>query len=140
MLADYDPTNKEHIRLKEGIEVGNGLPTLVTPDKLVDALEKAGFEVIEHFDMLSGHLNEHEIPWYKTLMGDYSIKGFRMSRLGRFCTHVLVNVLEFFKIAPAGSVKVSKMLNQTADDLVAAGRMSIFTPDYFFLARKPLQQ
>lgn len=138
MLAAYDPDNQEHVRLKEGIEVGNGLPTLVTPEKLVAALEQAGFIMVEHHNLLAGHLNEHEIPWYDTLKGQMTWKGFRMTRIGRMCTHALVNVLEFFKIAPVGSVNVSKMLNQTADDLVAAGHMSLFTPNYFFLARKPI--
>lgn len=139
MMGDYDASNAHHVQLKEGIEVGNGLPTLVTPSELVASLTKAGFEVVEHFDLLKGHKDKNEIPWYDTLRGNMTLKGFRMTRLGRQCTHMLVTILETLKIAPTGSIQVSKMLNQTADDLVEAGQMGIFTPDYFFLARKPIQ-
>lgn len=41
----YDPSNTEHVKLKEGIEVGNGLPTLATPAIIKANLEEAGFEV-----------------------------------------------------------------------------------------------
>jgi hypothetical protein len=30
MTKHYDPKNQEHVKLKEGIEHGNGLPTLKT--------------------------------------------------------------------------------------------------------------
>lgn len=41
----YDSSNPDHVRLKEGIEVGNGLPTLATPAIIKANLEEAGFEV-----------------------------------------------------------------------------------------------
>jgi sterol 24-C-methyltransferase len=50
----YDVTNKEHKRVKEGIEVGNGLPTLATAQQVVDAARKAGFEVLDFYDANEG--------------------------------------------------------------------------------------
>lgn len=41
----YDSGSEEHVSLKEGIEVGNGLPTLATPAMIKANLEEAGFEV-----------------------------------------------------------------------------------------------
>lgn len=41
----YEPNNEHHVQLKEGIEVGNGLPTLATPAIIKANLEEAGFEV-----------------------------------------------------------------------------------------------
>lgn len=41
----YEPDNEAHVTLKEGIEVGNGLPTLATPAIIKANLEEAGFEV-----------------------------------------------------------------------------------------------
>jgi sterol 24-C-methyltransferase len=136
MLPGYDPNNKEHVRIKEGIEVGNGLPTLVTPDKCVEAFEQAGFEVVDHFDLNRGQHNSNEIPWYDTLNGSMSLSGFRMTWLGRTVTHSMVWTLELLRIAPAGSTKVSSLLNATALDLVAGGKDQIFTPSYFILGRK----
>lgn len=60
-----------------------------------------------------------------------------MTRPGRAVTHAFVTVLEFLGIAPRGTAKISGILNATAVDLVAGGRAEIFTPSFFFIARKP---
>jgi len=132
----YNPDNKDHVRIKEGIEVGNGLPTLATPQHIVECLEKAGFEVIDHYDANRGVHAANEIPWYDTLNGKMSLSGFRMTHIGRMCTHSMVWTLELLRIAPAGSTRVSALLNATAIDLVDGGKDEIFTPSYFFLAKK----
>jgi sterol 24-C-methyltransferase len=132
----YDGANPEHVRVKEGIEVGNGLPTLVPGEEIKACLRDAGFEVIEAFDANKDVRSEQQIPWYYTLQGSMSLEGFRMTRFGRTCTHCLINTLEFIKIAPPGSVRVSSLLNATALDLVEGGEKELFTPSYFFMARK----
>lgn len=137
MLKSYDPNNKDHVRIKEGIEVGNGLPTLCEPQHILDCLEQAGFEVLDYYDANAGLHAPNQIPWYEGLNGNFtSLSGFRMSYLGRLCTHTMVWVLELLRIAPAGSVRVSALLNATAIDLCDGGRQEIFTPSFFFLARK----
>ena len=50
----YDAKNAEHKRIKEGIEVGNGLPTLATAEEVVEAARKAGFEVVDFYDANKG--------------------------------------------------------------------------------------
>ena len=67
---------------------------------------------------------------------EWNLSGFRMTPLGRRVTHFFVESLEFLRIAPKGSVKVSKMLNDTAIDLANGGKLEIFSPDYFFIARR----
>jgi len=52
-------------------------------------------------------------------------------------TQVLVTILETLRIAPQGTTKVSALLNATADDLWSGGNLEIFTPSFYFLARKP---
>ena len=132
----YDEKNPNHVRVKEGIEVGNGLPTLATSKEVIQALEESGFEVLETFDANKNVHSDCEIPWYQTLCGSFTLRGFRMTHIGRICTHTLVSTLEFFRIAPKGSVRVSAFLNATALDLVEGGKEEIFTPSFFFLARK----
>ena len=132
----FDANNPDHVRIKEGIEVGNGLPTLATTQEIVDDLEASGFEVVDVFDANKDVHSKHQIPWYYTLYGSFTLKGFRMTRLGRICTHTLVSALEFMRIAPQGSVRVSSLLNATALDLVEGGQKEIFTPSLFFVARK----
>lgn len=139
MTDKYDANNVNHVRVKEGIEVGNGLPTLVHYDVVIQNLKEAGFEVLDYHDANRGQFNENEIPWYDTLKGHMSLSGFRMTHIGRMCTHAMVMLLETFMIAPKGSTKVSALLNATALDLVEGGEYGIFTPSFFFLARKPLK-
>lgn len=136
MIGGYDKNNKEHVRIKEGIEVGNGLPTLVTPAEVIKSFEDAGFEVLDHFDLNRNQHAANEIPWYETLNGSLSLSGFRMTLFGRLVTHSMVWTLELLRIAPTGSTKVSSLLNATALDLVAGGKDSIFTPSYFVIGRK----
>lgn len=132
----FDKNNPDHLRIKEGIEVGNGLPTLAVAADIVKALEDSGFEVIEAYDANRNVHSEHEIPWYESLNGSFTLSGFRMTRLGRICTHTLVTTLEFLGIAPKGTVRVSALLNATAIDLCDGGKREIFTPSFFFMARK----
>ncbi|KAL7535650.1 hypothetical protein ACHAXR_006642 [Thalassiosira sp. AJA248-18] len=134
--SGYDSNNPDHVRVKEGIEIGNGLPTLATSQEVVSALEDSGFEVLDAFDANKDAHSINQIPWYDTLYGSFTLKGFRMTRLGRICTHTLVSVLELLRIAPKGSVRVSSLLNATALDLVEGGRKEIFTPSFCFVARK----
>jgi len=135
--GNYDSEKEDDVRIKEGIEVGNGLPTLSTPAEVKDALEKAGFEVLTFEDANIDMHKPGNIPWYSTLAGEYkSISGFRMTPLGRALTHVMVSMLEVVRIAPKGSARVSNILNRTAEDLVEGGQREIFTPSWFFVARK----
>ena len=54
MTDKYDSKNVDHVRIKEGIEVGNGLPTLVHYSQIVKDLENSGFEVVDSYDANRG--------------------------------------------------------------------------------------
>eukprot|EP00002_Diphylleia_rotans_P028242 TRINITY_DN56_c0_g1_i1.p1 TRINITY_DN56_c0_g1~~TRINITY_DN56_c0_g1_i1.p1 ORF type:complete len:354 (+),score=67.37 TRINITY_DN56_c0_g1_i1:98-1159(+) len=135
MTDKYDPNNAHHRAIKLGIENGDGLPDLVTGDVVTDALKTCGFEVVDVQDLaLTG-----DIPWYQPLVGSWtSIEGFKSTYAGRYVTDKMVRVLETLRLAPAGSSKVHDMLIVAADSLVEGGKLGIFTPCFFFLARKPL--
>lgn len=135
---NYDETNPEHVKIKKGIEVGNGLPNLEKPAVLIKALKDAGFEIVDAEDFAAK--GDPETPWYLSLSGSFSLSGFKHTRFGRSVTHAAVATLEYLKIAPEGTTKVSQMLCETADDLVKGGEQEVFTPCYFFLARKPAEK
>jgi sterol 24-C-methyltransferase len=139
MTRKWDPSNADHTRIKEGIEVGNALPTLVKWSFVVECMEKAGFTMLDHFDANENLHAANELPWYETLAGKMSLSGFRMTHLGRLCTHAMCWTLETLMIAPSGTTQVSALLNATAIDLVDGGKAEIFTPSYFFLGQKPLK-
>jgi len=131
----YDDSNPEHHRIKKGIEVGNGLPELETPTVILAALEEAGFEIIEHQDLA----DTGDIPWYQPLAPGFSFGGFLHTGLGRYLTGKMCQAMELVKFSPPGAYAVNVMLQQAALDLVASGRLKIFSPMYFVLVRKPLK-
>jgi sterol 24-C-methyltransferase len=154
-------------RIKYGIELGNGLPPMVTKKEVVEALKKVGTKFYHHFSkshFFTGFeiveltdfgtpTEQNPIPWYDTLNGKLTWTGFRYTRIGRWLTAKFVSTLETVKFAPkgnfftiiyilfnsnVGSLETALMLNRTADNLVEGGSLNIFTPSYFVLCRKPL--
>lgn len=138
MTDKYDPKNAEHVAVKKGIEVGNGLPELQTADELREALLESGFEIVDFKDVACKA--DEATPWYLPLAGSFSLSGFKHTWLGRYMTNRAVAAMEYVKIAPPGSTEVSNILMATADDLVAGGKLDIFTPAFFFLVRKPCEK
>ncbi|XP_072957151.1 cycloartenol-C-24-methyltransferase 1-like [Typha angustifolia] len=133
----FDPNNKSHKKTKAEIELGNGLPDIRSTRQCLEALKTAGFEVIWEKDLAQ----DSPEPWYLPLDATrLSITSFRLTTLGRCITRVLVRTLEFIRLAPEGSERVSAFLEKAADGLLDGGRKEIFTPMYFFLVRKPLSE
>lgn len=134
MTDSYDPQNQEHQKIKAEIELGNGLPDIRFTGQCLDALKKAGFEVIFEKDLAK----DSPVPWYLPLdKGHFSLNGFRLTAVGRFLTKNMVAALEYVGLAPKGSQRVQAFLEKAAEGLVDGAKKEIFTPMYFFLARKP---
>ncbi len=133
----YDPRDHRHQQIKRDIEVGGSLQDIAYPRQVDGALRKAGFELLESRD-LAESTGPH-IPWYEPLAGSrFSVAGIRSSRAGRRLTHGTLLLLEALRVVPKGTVRVSALLNLCAAALAESGRLGIFTPMYFALARKPL--
>lgn len=131
----FDPAMAAHQAHKKGIEEGDGLPGLDRYREVDRALGAAGFQVIETRD-LAGDCDA-ETPWYRPLAGgDLTLAGLGRTTVGRRVAGGVVRLLERSRLAPAGASEVHDLLIRAADCLVAAGRAGIFTPLYFFLARK----
>lgn len=133
MTDAYDSNDANHQSLKLGIERGNGLPDLERMSVVVAALKEAGFEVIEYFDRAPAS----DIPWYYPLTPRYTPKGIFHTDLGYYISRKGLNLLEYLKIAPAGSSSTLDMLQRGGNSLVKAGEKGIFTPMYWVLCRKP---
>eukprot|EP00760_Papus_ankaliazontas_P007795 PhM_4_TR13536/c1_g1_i1/m.78796/K00559/E2.1.1.41, SMT1, ERG6; sterol 24-C-methyltransferase len=139
MTKKYDPANERHRSIKHGIELGDALPDLETAEMVVKALKDAGFIVEEAYDVIEKYdaSPAKTIPWYYPLSGSLSIEGFKSTTLGRMCTNTMVRCLEFLRLAPKGSVKTTQILEAAASNLVLGGELGIFTPCFYFKARKP---
>lgn len=134
MTDSFDQHNKEHQKIKAEIELGNGLPEVRSTGQCLEALKQAGFEVIWDKDLAA----DSPVPWYLPLdKYQLSLTGFRCSAVGRFITRNMVVGLEYIGLAPKGSQRVQAFLEKAADGLYEGGKKEIFTPMYFFVARKP---
>mmetsp|Transcript_73091 Transcript_73091/g.101642 ORF Transcript_73091/g.101642 Transcript_73091/m.101642 type:complete len:202 (+) Transcript_73091:2-607(+) len=137
MKEAYKPGDKKHEEIKRGIEIGNALAPLLTGEQVQQTLISAGFELLDARDIGDGH-SGHSLSWAHPLKrGDWSLQTFRMSWLGRQMTHNMLKVMEATRLAPKGTVDVSNVLMLAADCLVDGAKLDIFTPCYFFWARKP---
>jgi len=124
-----------HKALKVLIEKGDALPELAFTSDVDDALREAGLEIVEAFDCASE--GDPKRRWYTPLDSDArSIRSLPRTPLGRWLMHHLTWILERTGVAAPGTNEVQALLNQTADALVDAGRLGIFTPMYYFRARK----
>ncbi|KAJ6692068.1 METHYLTRANSFERASE [Salix purpurea] len=134
MTDSFDPLNQEHQKIKAEIEIGDGLPDIRLTGQCIDALKKAGFEVMWSKDLAVGS----PLPWYLPLdKSHFSLSSFRLTAVGRFFTKNMVKALEYVGLAPKGSQRVQDFLEKAAEGLVEGGRKEIFTPLFFFVARKP---
>jgi len=140
MTDKYDENNEQHRLIKYGIEKGDSLPDLPRAKAVTDALTKAGFEVIEHYDVsIEAEKNGNDLGWWTTLQGGCSLSQMKHTRFGRAFTQKMVDVLETVRIAPKGTSKTHEMLCLGADNLALGGSLGIFTPMYYALARKPVK-
>lgn len=131
----YDSQNPDHVETKRLIEEGDALPDMTTTHQVVAALKSVGFIVEEHRIIPEG-----DIPWYQPLNGGdsyFSLEGFRTTTIGRFLTRNTVWLLEKAGIAAQGSLATLNVLETARDGVVRGGESDIFTPYFFFLARKP---
>ncbi len=136
LTEEFNPRNAEHLRIKKDIETGNGLPDIALTSEVRDALRLAGFELLETRDLAPD--SHPDTPWYRALQGrDLSLRSIPRTPIGRALTNWALGVGERLRMVPEGTTAVSTLLNRGADALVEGGESGVFTPMYFFLARKP---
>ena len=136
LTDDFDPGNAEHLRIKNDIMVGDALPDIALTSEICTALRAAGFELLEARDRAPE--SDPETPWYRALQGrDLTLSSIPRTPVGRALTNLVLRVGERLRVVPEGSRAVSTLLNAAADALVEGGKSGVFTPMFFFLARKP---
>ena len=134
LTDDFDPTSGEHRSIKQDLMRYIVLKEIPTFAEVNQALESAGFEVLEGSDRNNG-----EVPWYAPLEGRYGTwhRALVRAPAGRRVVLEVIRLAEILRIFPRGSAKVVGLMNRTAEAYVSGGKAGIFTPLYCFLARKP---
>ena len=134
----FDPNDSRHWDLKRDLKRGIALKDIATFGEVNQALEAAGFHIIEGMD-LGVSEGEASTPWYQPIESRHGMLGSALFRLphGRRVLVAGSKLAEMVGLFPKGSAEVFRSLDQTADAYVKGGKTGIFTPLYCFLARKP---
>ena len=138
LTDEFDPNDGRHLAIKRELMRGIALKEVATFGEVNQALEAAGFEVIEGVDR---EVQEGpSTPWYQPMESRHGTLGSALRRLpqGRRAVLAGSKLAEVVRLFPKGSAEVVRLLDRTADAYVAGGKSGIFTPLYCFLARKPL--
>ena len=136
LTDQFDPSNAEHARINEAIVRYNGIQDLALTSEYCTALEAAGFELVEARDL--AHESDPETPWYRALQGrDLGLASIPRTPIGRALTTGVLRVAETLRLVPQGARTINSELSAGADALVEGGEASVFTPVFYYLARKP---
>ena len=139
MTDKFDPNDDGHQAIKEDLMQGIALQDIATMDEVIEALETAGFRIIEAKDLAIEEKGP-TTPWYQPMESRGKTLGnaLRRTPLGRKAFIGTSRLAEAVGMFPKGSAGVVGLLDCTAEAYVAGGKAGIFTPLYCFLARKPL--
>lgn len=158
----YDPENSEHVLIKKQIEEGDGLPDIATTHHCLTALKKAGFEILEERDLVNDEYGGWQVastgeyattreaykhhrggkPWMLPLMPSWNpfTQRFQFNWFGLGLTKYGLKVMEFLRLAPAGTSRTQILLQSGGMGLARGGELGIFTPMYLMVGRVPLDK
>lgn len=144
MTDGFDPTNKEHLKMKKQIEEGDGLPDICHTTVCLEAMKKAGFEILHEEDMAEEEYGAKRggKAWNLPLLPSWNpfTQRFQFNWLGQFLTKNALKVLEFCFLAPKGTSQTQIMLQKGGIGLGNGGDAKIFTPMYLMVGRVPVNK
>lgn len=130
----FDPDNKEHVETKRLIEETTAVPELQPTKQLFLDLKSVGYKIEDSFI-----LPEEDIPWYQSFKGDnsyWSISNYPRAPLGRWIIRCAMWLMEKTRIVAQGTVDMVDLADRGALAMIRGGESKVFTPLFFFLARK----
>jgi len=133
----YDPSNPEHRLAKKKIEEGDGLPDMCLTQVCDEAAKEVGFTIIESRDAALDPNPNGEAWWVILAPSYFNFFRIQFTWIGTFLMNLVLNFMEYIRLAPKGSGDVREMLRQAQLGLVKGGQTGLFTPMYMVLAQKP---
>jgi len=144
MTDNYDPKNEEHNKIKKYIEEGDGLPDICHTSVCVEALKKAGFEILDTRDLAEDDFEAAKggKPWMLPLLPSWNLftQRFQFNWLGTFLTKNILWFMELAYLAPKGTSKTQIMLQKAGAGCGQGGLTKIFTPMFLMVGRVPMNK
>jgi sterol 24-C-methyltransferase len=144
MTDNFDPENEDHLRMKKQIEEGDGLPDICHTSVCLEAMKKAGFEILDERDVAEEDYGAKYggKPWMLPLLPSWNpfTQRFQFNFLGQALTKYSLKVLEFLYLAPKGTSKTQIMLQKGGIGLGDGGNAKIFTPMYLMVGKVPMDK
>lgn len=142
MTDAFDATNKDHLRMKKQIEEGDGLPDICHTSVCLEAMKKAGFEILNEEDLAEEEFGAARggKAWMTPLLPSWNpfTQRFQFNWLGQMLVKYSLKMLEFCYLAPKGTSETQLMLQRGGIGLGDGGKAKIFTPMYLMVGRVPL--
>lgn len=135
MTDKYDATNETHRKMKKYIEEGDGLPDICHTSVCLEAMRRAGFEILDEKDLA---ISENSWVWPLLPSWNPFTQRFQFNWLGRALVSCSLTVLEFLCLAPKGTMKAQRMLMKGQEGIAYSGQHKTFTPMYLMVGRVPL--
>ncbi|KAK4458340.1 putative SAM-dependent methyltransferase [Cladorrhinum samala] len=137
--------NREHRRVRNLIEFGNGLSKMPTVSEIRKGIKDGGLEILSEEDMA---FRSSPVPWYYGPGGDvlsaWKVPGwadfakvFQMSEPFLFCVRIVQRVMIFWGLLPPEVATLMDFMWYCCRSVVWGGQLGIFTPMYVFSCRKP---
>ena len=141
LTPSYNPSDPSHRSIRHRIELGDGIPHLVTQSEAVNAMRDAGFSLLREDDLAN---KSDKVPWWYPLAGERqyaqswwdTLTMLRTAKLGRLAVIGLLKGLETFGLCPGGTAKAAETLEVAARSLVDGGRAGVFSPMFLMVGRK----
>jgi len=144
MTDGFDATNKDHLRMKKQIEEGDGLPDICHTSVCLEAMKKAGFEILHEEDMAEEEFGVKRggKAWNLPLLPSWNpfTQRFQFNFLGQFVVKYALKTMEFCFLAPKGTSETQLMLQKGGIGLGDGGDAKIFTPMYLMVGRVPMDK
>lgn len=135
----FDPADAAHAELRRQIEVSYGVARLRTWPEWEAALVAAGFRLVATADRARDAASADAAePWYRALLPrDSTLDSLGRTRAVRLLEATALSLAERARLAPPGTARTVHLLRAGTAALVAAGRLGVFTPMRFVVARTP---
>merc|ERR1719310_1535784 len=98
------------MKIKKGVEYGNGIENLIPWTGPLDSLKAAGFKVLEHGDLVDiaeEWYGDQNVPWYFDIGREWSfesISAFKLSVLGQRVLSKVLWFVEKIGLVPKGAI------------------------------------